>query len=440
MGDTAGGTPPASLTRHVGVSALGQLVMPLSALVAAPILARVLGVEGRGELAAAVAPMMLAATLATVGMPDALTYFVARRPEVLRGALRFAGLLGTVAGILTTALIVLLAPALSAGDSGLATMMTVASIAIVPALGVAALRGAAAGLHQWGSVTLERSIGALLRTAGLVLLALVGWLDPLTAVLVTAYSPLLGALAYLPLRREARSHAPSVKGGELLGYGGRVWAGAVAGLLLSRLDQVLMTVLAGSHELGLYSVAVNVSDVPLILTGAITGVIFTAEAKLGDNARLHAAARVAGLLSLTTALLLILPMAVWLPWVFSQRFADATLPAAILLLASVAGTPGSLAGAALSARGNPGLRSISLLVACAVNVLLLLWMAPALGAVGAALAMLAGNLLAAYGNILLLWRRHGVPPAGFLSLRRSDLVLLAGALRGAVTRSQEVRE
>ena len=434
MGGTATGTS-VSLTRHVGVSAIGQLVMPMSALVAAPILARSLGVEGRGELAAAVAPMMLAATLATVGMPDALTYFVARRPEVLLRALRFAVLLGAAAGIFSTVLIVLLAPMLSAGNTGLATLMMVASVAVVPALAVAALRGAAAGLHQWRSVTLERTTGALLRIVGVVLLALAGWLDPLSATLVMAYAPLAGAVAYLPLVRRDVVPIPepaAVTAAELLGYGGRVWIGAVAGLLLSRLDQVLMTMLSGSHELG----AVNVSDVPLILTGAITGVMFTADAKLRDDARLHAAARIAGLLALGTALLLALPMPVWLPWVFSAQFANATLPAVILLLAVVVGTPGSLAGAALSARGNPGLRSLSLLTACVLNVLLLLMLAPALGAVGAAMATLAGNLLAAYGNIWLLWRRHRVLPSGFIGLRRSDVVLVIGATRRVLVRSE----
>jgi O-antigen/teichoic acid export membrane protein len=42
------------------------------------LLAKSLGVTGRGEVAAATAPLMFGVALLTLGLPETLTYFVAR--------------------------------------------------------------------------------------------------------------------------------------------------------------------------------------------------------------------------------------------------------------------------------------------------------------------------------------------------------------------------
>jgi O-antigen/teichoic acid export membrane protein len=98
--------------------------------------------------------------------------------------------------------------------------------------------------------------------------------------------------------------------------------------------------------------------------------------------------------------------------------------AAVLLTAVVLGTPGSIGGSGLSARGRPGLRSMSLLVACLVNVGMLIVLAPLLGAMGAALATLAGNLISSNLNLLFLYRKFGINPLAFYGVRRTDFVTL----------------
>jgi hypothetical protein len=100
-----------------------------------------------------------------------------------------------------------------------------------------------------------------------------------------------------------------------------------------------------------------IGELPLIVSGAVRDVMFSAESAEGDPARLQQAARLTTLLTLVASLGLGVTMAWWLPWVFGREFAPALWPAIFILVATVVGSTGSVAGAGLGGRGRPGLRS-----------------------------------------------------------------------------------
>src|SRR5690606_940814 len=162
-------------------------------------------------------------------------------------------------------------------------------------------------------------------------------------------------------------------------------------------------------------------------------VMFAADSSEPDAARLATTARLVTALCLLAAL----GMAALLPWaipvVFGPEFGPALPVTLVLLLAMVLGNPGSFAGSGLSSRGRPGLRSTSLVIACLVNIALLVWLVPVLGAMGAAWATLVGNVVAAGLN--LVWLRHffGVPMREFHGLRRADVA----AARRLLSRSSK---
>ncbi len=78
-----------------------SLLVPLVGLATAPILSHSLGVVGRGEAGAAMAPNLLIVGGATLGLPAALTYVLARHPHLSRRAIGWASLFATVLGALT---------------------------------------------------------------------------------------------------------------------------------------------------------------------------------------------------------------------------------------------------------------------------------------------------------------------------------------------------
>jgi len=405
---------------------VGNFFPPLAMLVSAPILAHALGVDGRGEVAAATAPLTLVITAATFGIPDAVNYVVARSPLTVRRATRTALVLMFIAGLAATAAVILSSSWLSGGDVTIQHLITVASLAIVPSLVVAVLRGAASGLHLWRRVSLERFISSFIRIAALIPLWLTGNLTPIAATIVIAVGPLLGAVAYWRMPgTEKNPEIPHDTGKDtgprqIMSFGMRVWVGAISGILLSRLDQALMTPLSDSYQLGLYAVAATIADIPLIINRAVRDVTFSADAAEATDKRLGTSARISSTASALLGLVTAVTMVWWLPLLFGADFSPAIPITVVLLLAAVLGTPGSIAGAGLSARGRPGLRSSSLVISCLINVGLLFLIVPTYGAMGAAIATLVGSLIAANANIFFLWKIFDLSPLEFYGFRRSD--------------------
>lgn len=415
------------LRRGVAISTLGNLAAPLAGLITAPVLAQSLGVVGRGEVAAATAPLLLATSMLTLGLPEALTYFIAKRPQregwTVSISLVVLGVLGFV-GIL---LIALLTPFLSASDESLGGLIFLASIACVPSLIQAGLRGVAFAYNAWWLITADRLVSSLSRLVIICVLAVSAGLTPTSATITIAWTSVAGMLVYfaLPLRRhfrDPRSEATAIR--ELFVFGGRVWAGALAGILLSRVDQTLLVPLAGAYALGIYAVAVTVSEIALVFNAAVRDVTFSLESARQDTSRLEAATRVSTLMTLTTAMG-VAALSTWaIPFFFGREFTDSVGVVLILLVGLVLGNPGSVAGAGLRARGRPGLASWSLAIGLTVNLVVLVVLVPTHGATGAAWATAAGSVAAGGMNVFWLRAKFGVPTRNLLVFRRADIVEL----------------
>lgn len=417
---------------------LGNAVAPLSTLATAPVLAAALEPAGRGLVAATTAPLLLAVSLASLGLPSALTHWIARHPAILRPATLLATIMSTVVGGLATGLLAVAGPTLAGGDNSLAGMIGLAGLALVPNLLAALLQSVAAGLHAWRLITVERIITQGSRLAVIAVLAATHTLTVEAAVAVIALSPILGALVYVHLlrrpsaatQRTTKQDTSTIGADVLLSYGGRVWLGALSGIILSRIDQSLLLPLAGAAALGVYAVAVNIADVPLIVANAVREVSFSTHSAATDHAALARAARLTTAVVLVASACLTAVLPIVVPWLFGAGYAGAVPVAAVLLLGLVLGSPGSLAGVGLAAVGRPGLRSVSLAIAAVCSIVTLVLLAPVAGALGAAVATLVGNVVAAGGNLVFLRRVAGVPVLPFFGLRRSDL----GAVRALLPR------
>ena len=424
-------------SQRVLVSLFGNVFPPLSAFVTAPILAQALGVAGRGELGAATAPLLLALGIVTFGMPEAMTHFIGRgsgpiRAVVLRG---LAWL--TLGGVAGTAGIVLLAPVLSAGSADVGALIRIAAIALVPSLLLSGLRGLAAGLHLWGLITTERIVAAVFRLGAIIALAATGTLTEFTATIVIGLTSFVGAIAYVALpsriRRSARSVVEAAPLG-MLSFGGRIWIGSFIGILLARFDQAILLPLSSAVALGLYVVAVSISELPLVFNSAMRDVMFSAESESSQDDRLALASRTSTIVTAVIALAVGV-LSVWgIPFLFGADFDGAVLPTVILLVGVVLGNPGSIAGVGLSARGRPGLRAFALAVGFVVNLAVVVLLAPTLGAVGAALAALLGSVLAGFVNIVWLRRYFGFRLSAFYGFRASDVTAIVVAGRSILAR------
>ncbi len=403
-----------------------SFLVPAAGVLTQPILAQSLGAAGRGELAAALAPALLAVSVATLGLPDALTYYLAKDPSVTRRALLWTVLLTTVVGGLCLLITLAVLPFLSTGDATLGSLILLATALTVPAMVVGVLRGAATGRQMWNAVAGERLVNIVLRVVAFVALLMTGKLTVLTAVLVSCLSPIVAGIVYwrlfLPPAQED-SERP-LDGGLfrlLLSYGNRVWLGSVASMLLARIGQILMAPLSSVEDLGYYSVASTVSDLPLIVALAIAGAVFGVNSMSKDAVRLILTARLTLLVNLMGSAILAVTAPLWIKPLFGAEFAGAVIPTVMLLGSAVVCIPGLMAATGIGVWGRPGLRSLGLALTLVVNVVLFVLLVPPMGVIGACWVSIASNVVMTGYMVLVASRIMRVPAADFVLLRPSDV-------------------
>ncbi|GAB3196474.1 hypothetical protein GCM10027261_19270 [Geodermatophilus arenarius] len=417
---------PQTFRRALVLMTATSFLVPAAGVLTAPILARALDTAGRGELAAAQAPAALMLAVATLGLPDALTYHLAKRPGRTRAALSWGSLITSALGIVCVLVTWAALPFLSAGTRELGRLILLAAALTIPALVVGVFRGAATGRQMWGAVAAERLLTTLARVGGLVALWSFGELTVLTALLVGALTPVVAGVAYwrllLPVPADAGQRASStelVK--DLTSFGSKVWVGSIASMLLARVGQIFMVPLSSVEDLGLYTVASTISDVPLIVALAIQNALFGVNSKTTDAAQLTATTRATLLVGFGGCAALGVTLPLWIGPLFGEAFTAATVPTLMLLLSAVLCIPGLLAASGVAAWGRPGLRSLGLGITLVVNTVAFLVLVPLFGVYGACWTSLLNNVVLTTFMVIAASRVMGVPIGDFIAVRRGDL-------------------
>lgn len=442
-----GGARP-NFRRAVLLMTWSSFLVPAAGVVSAPILARALGTEGRGELAAALAPAFLILPVATLGLPEALTNLLARHPSKSRPALGWSALVSSCVGVIALVVTWSALGFLSGGDEELGKLILLSTVLTVPALVVGVMRGAAIGRQMWGEVAVERFIISVLRVA---LFAGLWYFDALTVwtgVLVNVLIPIVAGAVYwrLLFKPEPDETEKPFQGGTLkplLTFGSKVWLGAVASMLLSRIGQVLMTPLSSAEDLGLYVVATTISDLPLVVALAIQGAVYGVNSKSNDASQVTKTARMTILVGALGCLVLGGSLPFWIRSLFGQEFGGALVPTLMLLVSALICIPGLMAAAGISAWGRPGLRSIGLGVAIVANVSAFILLVPAFGVIGACWTSIVSNVVLTGYMTTVASRVMGVPINDFLLVRCSDAVQfgnemtrMARSIRGRLSRQR----
>ncbi|MUN55525.1 oligosaccharide flippase family protein [Kocuria koreensis] len=433
---------PTSMGSGLFYSLLSNLLAPVAGLAIAPILSNGLGEAGRGALGGVTSIVLVASSAGAFGMPEALTFFAARYVRRHRSVLRLALWTLLSLGALCALAVWALSPFLSSGHGEeYRELLLLTSVALVPNMLILIPRAFVAATNQWKFQALEQGLFSVLRLVALVALLGTGHLTVLTAVIVTLASPVLGALVYLPVlwgqraRGDLLSREEPQRVGEMWAYGSKVWLGSLSGIVLSRIDQTVMIRLTTLEQQGLYAVAVTIGEIPSVLSNAFRNVVFAADAAdTGDDAtsehadrRLTAMARITVMLTVLTSVPIAATSFLWVGPIFGAEFSSSIPMLLVLLAAAVVGAPGSVAGAGLSGRGRPDLRSRSMAIGAVFNLAVLFGLTSVLGGMGAALSTLVGNAVAGNLNIYYLRRHFGFSFGAFYAVSRGDAMMLAKA-------------
>lgn len=268
----AASAPAAPVVRRlrsdVALMSLSRAAILVLGLAQSVIVARALGPSGRGAIAVAVSLMGLFTQVGSLGLATANTYFSARDRTALgaiaTNSLWFGGLAGATLAVGGVA-VKLLAPSVVGGLSWpeLAATMIAMPGMLTALLLQAVLLGEGRSLAYNG---LAAALQAL--TVVAVVVVVTALRAGVLGVLITvAASQMLSAWVYFAV---LRGHRPSRRpdlglARRMLRYGLRVYVATVLAFIVIRIDVLLVNAYRGSHDTGLYSVAVAAVDALYLL-------------------------------------------------------------------------------------------------------------------------------------------------------------------------------
>jgi len=387
-----------SLAANTAVTAATNISLAGLGVVSGVLAARLLGPHGRGQFAAIQTWPSFVATLAMLGMPEALVYFSARAPSEAGRYLGSAVVVGLVSSVpfvlvgylLTPLMLHAQAPAIvRAGRWYLLLVLIFASAGLFP--------NPLRGRSDFASWNLMRMMPNTL----LIVVLVVAWACSqavptfVAAGNLVALALLIFPFAAIVARRVPGPFTPDLnKLPSMIEYGLPCMLTGMPQMLNLRLDQMLMAALLSPRDLGLYVVAVAWSGAAAPLLSAVGAVMTPAVASATDAA--HGARRLAAGARITTALAIVIcltlaavtPIAIVL--LFGERFRP-SIPAALMLMPA-AGVLGInlVLQEGLRGMGHPYAPLQAELAGLAVTAVALALMLRPMGIMGAAIASLLG--------------------------------------------------
>lgn len=432
---------PAWLRRNTAALASGPIAQAATASMALRLLglvfafaqgvlaARLLGAEQLGRAMFALSLAQVAGFVATLGLAGLAVRLLPAAQARGQGGLVQAYLNFSVVAVAGSGLLLAGLVWLAAPHTRDPADVALAALAVVPLALLALLRGLAQGL---GRIIAAQLPSDVLRPL-LLCLALLAWMawgqaaGAGTFILLSAGLAAVAALGagWACLRaapREVPSDMPNKAGwlGQAIPFLGL----GLLGLLQGELATLLLGWLAGPVEAGLFQPVARLLPILVLPAQAAAMGFSPAIAALWEQAQ---TARIANLTrkftGFTAALtaLIALAMVAGGPWIMALFGPDFTAAAPLLAIVATAQLFNALCGPLgplLAMTGRTGTMLAGMAFGLAVNLGTGLWLIPAMGAQGAAIAMAAG-VVAWNLPLALAVRRHtGIDPTILALLRR----------------------
>ncbi|MCW2706452.1 MAG: polysaccharide biosynthesis protein [Frankiales bacterium] len=379
---------------------------------------RGLGVSGRGQVAFLMTVGTLTSNMATIGVQEANANVAGQAPH------RTAALAGNSVVLATF-------------FGGLASLLLLGLVALSPALGGHAprwllwlvlacmpglvlhvyLQQLALAHYKFGVINSAALLTPLLNASVNTVLALRGTLSVSAAVCTWLLGQLLATALYAvvvgrSLGGFGRPDAALARSS--LAFGAKAHVGRTLSWGSYRMDQWVVGVVGGDRMLGLYNVAVAWSEALFLLPQVLQTVLrpdLVRAGRTGAQRQTILAMRFGVLLTIPTALLVVVFAPFLCVTLLDGEFQGAVLPLRLLTIGSVGVVAIKVYGAALLAQGRPMLDTVAVAPALVVMLALDLLLVPVLGVVGAAVASstsyLVGGGIAVILGLKVLGGRAG---------------------------------
>lgn len=370
---------------------LGRLGASGLALMSAPIVARAIGPEGRGETAAALALFALVPIFLGLGLPLELRRLVAVEGDT--SSVRPARRLVAMSALVSLPVAFICSISIFSTFDGEAKLAATIGVALTPLTlsWICDTSVLVARRDYRGIVALQllQPLSYLLGVAAL-------WAASLattSSVLWVYLASNAVSFAFGIWRVRASRHGAEPATGQLLRGSLRFAGGSLAEAASNRLDQVLALPVLGAAQAGFYSVGVTIGLAPLALAQALGTASFTHIAKAQGRRRRRlvnqSIAQVASL-SFVSSLILSLVGPYLVVVLFGDAFRGAEWAIRVSAVACMLASISLQASTVLIATGKAGKLAVSQVFSLVTGIGFLFLLGPEFGAVGAALASAIG--------------------------------------------------
>ena len=395
---------PSRFSRDFAVTVSGQAGVLGFGVLSSVLAARLLGPQGRGELAVIILWPMLLAFLFSMGMDQSIVFHVGRKSfdisEVWTASL-VAGLFLSSCAVLAGLWVI---PRALHLYSPQVRHLAFVFLVFVPLIWLTALpNGFLQGTLDVGYFSLLRNLSAFLYGFGLLGLYLANR-PSVAGVLGVQIAALLVVSAcsfWIVVSRHRPGWAWNFKSCKsLFNFGWKTQLGSLASHVNQRLDQLLLSLFVPPRDLGLYVVAVAVAMSVGFFPKAAGIVAFSTGSNLDGSQAKEIIAKSFGatLIALLAGCAVLYVICPWLiPFAFGPSFAPAVTACRLLLPGSIALGLSQVLFSGARALDHPILPSYAEGLAVVVTVLSLYLLLPRYGIVGAAIA----STLAYMSNLIV---------------------------------------
>ncbi len=364
-----------------------------------------LGPEGRGDLTVITMWLFVFALFGTLGLPYAHRYWIARKPEwtseIFSNTIVYIGIVSVIA-ILIAWQIVPFVISEQKPEIIWYTQLFLLNIPII--LLNEMLRGQLEGAKIFGWLGAARLSFIIVQAVVYLIYYSFSELTLEHALFVIIGGQIICAclmlFAVIHKMRPRWKLDFNVFRTEIY-YGIRSYFGIVTEFAVWRLDQLMLTAMATSTIVGLYTVAVAVAEITATLASSISDALMP-EVAASNNVQ-DASTLLAKSLRLTlyAQFLTLIPLWIVAPYilslVFGAKFIAATTALRILLIGSIVWSSALIIISGLNGLGSPGLSTIARIASAATTIIALLLILPRWGMDGAAISSLLG-----YGVMLVI--------------------------------------
>jgi O-antigen/teichoic acid export membrane protein len=357
------------------------------------LLPRLLGPQGRGELAAVTLWPLALIFLGSLSLDRAAVFFSSKHRRDISPVASACIAIGTMQTLLVIIIGAVIIPITLRSHGPQTVKLGIFFLLSAPLVQASTLQGSLLlGNLETKSYNACRIIPPLLYALGVAILFSFGVPSiPTILVLQVIGIALAAFLASHILVRKLRPcwqwNFPLVK--RMLKYGVKTHIGELTGFMNQRLDQLLISLFLPSSQLGIYVAAVAFTDGLLIIPRGVGTFTLAAGSNSDATEARHLAKRS---LLLTTLWLVPAAIALWflspviIPLLFGTRFSPSIAPCRILIFGTCASGLSTVLGEAARSVNRPEIPSYAELAGLVATITLLAALLKPYGPIGAAIA------------------------------------------------------